>query len=231
MGYNDYMSRKIKFAPGAYYHIYNRGIEKRNIFLNKDDYRRFLILLYLCNDTKPVNIRDIYEDKGLTFGEIMKVERKNILIDIGVYCLMPNHIHFLITPRQENSASRFMQKLFTAYTMYFNKKDKRTGRLFESTFKAKLIDKDEYFKYLFAYIHLNPIKLIEPLWQEKGIKNRNKAKDFLNNYSWSSYQFYTNRKQKDPIINIEAFPKYFLNLKEFNDFIESWLESPKSPKV
>lgn len=214
------MGHKIKLTTNSYYHIYSRGIEKRNIFLNENDYKRFLMLLYLCNNTHPVDMRELFHE-GLTFVNIANIERKNILIDIGAYCLMPNHIHLLITPKKDNSF-RFMQKLFTAYTMYFNKKNERTGRLFESTFKAKLVDKDEYLKYLFAYIHLNPIKLIEPMWKEKRIQDISKANMFLNNYPWSSYSAYTSNSN-NPIINKSAFPDYFINKKEFNDFIQDWL--------
>jgi len=215
------MGCKIKLVPNSYYHIYNRGVEKRNIFLNENDYKRFQMLLYLCNNTYPINMRELFY-KGLTFVNITDIERKNILIDIGAYCLMPNHIHLLITPKEDNS-SRFMQKLFTAYTMYFNKKNRRTGRLFESTFKAKLIDRNEYLKYLFAYIHLNPVKLIESSWKEKGIQNINRAKTFLDSYPWSSYPAYISNFN-NPIINKSAFPDYFINKKEFSDFIHDWLD-------
>jgi len=216
------MNRKTEFSTDGYFHIYNRGIEKRRIFLEHNDYQRFLILLYLCNNTAPVDLRDLLNE-GLTFGEFFNIERKNVLADIGAYCLMPNHIHLLIKSKNENGISLFMQKLFTGYTMYFNKKNKRTGRLFESTFKSNLADSDEYLKYLFAYIHLNPIKLIEPEWKENGIKNFNKAKEFLNNYSWSSYNCYTKQKI-DCILGAEEFPKYFENHKEFDDFVADWLK-------
>lgn len=216
------MNRKTGFASGNYFHIYNRGTEKRKIFLETNDYKRFLILLYLCNNTEPVDLRELFY-KGLTFGEMFNIERKNILVDIGAYCLMPNHVHLFIKARNENGIPLFMQKLFTGYTMYFNKKNERTGRLFESTFKTKLVETDEYLKYLFAYIHLNPIKLIEPEWKETGIKNFNKVKEFLNNYSWSSYNHYIKQKN-DCILDVEEFPKYFENHKEFNDFVDDWLK-------
>lgn len=226
MCYNWNMGRNIKFASGSYFHIYNRGTEKREIFLDNNDYQRFLILLYLCNNIDPVNIRDRL-DKGLTFGEFFNIERKETLVDIGAYCLMNNHVHLLVKNKTENGISRFTQKLFTGYTMYFNKKNKRTGSLFESTFKANLVDKNEYLKYLFAYIHLNPIKLIESDWKEKGIKDIDKAKIFLKNYLWSSYSFYIGERKNDPILNKEDFPRYFYNNKEFNEFVNDWLSSPE----
>lgn len=226
------MNRKIKFLPGSYFHIYNRGVEKRKIFTGENDYHRFLILLYLCNNTEPVNLRDIF-DKGLTFEEMFELERKETLVDIGAYCLMPNHIHLLITPTKtkENGIPLLMQKIFTGYTMYFNKRNERSGRLFESTFKANLVDKDEYFKYLFAYIHLNPIKLIEPTWKDEGIKNLKKVEEFLNDYQWSSYSSYINdinEEENDPLLNKKSFPEYFCKINEFRNFIEEWLRYKNS---
>lgn len=217
------MARRIKFIPENYFHIYNRGVEKREIFTNPEDFRRFLILLYLCNNTNPINLRELFS-KGLAFDELFNTERKEILVDIGAYCLMPNHIHILLTPKSENGVSLFLHKLLTAYTMYFNKRRERTGRLFESTFKANLVDKEGYLEYLFAYIHLNPVKLIEPKWKENGIRNLNRVKKFLDDYQWSSYANYVNENFSNSILNKRAFPKYFNKNRDFKGFIEEWLK-------
>jgi len=215
------MLRKIKFVPENYYHIYNRGTEKRNIFLCETDYLRFLVLLYLGNNTEAINIKD-FLSRGRSLGELFHVERKGTLIDIGIYCLMPNHFHLLIREKSENGIPFFMERLGTAYAMYFNKKNERSGNLFQGRFKAELVDSDEYLKYLFAYIHLNPVKIIEPEWKERGIRDFDKTREFLNNYQWSSYLSYTKGKS-DPILNKAVFPEYFETKKEFKDFVEDWL--------
>jgi len=212
------MNRKIAFIPDNYYHIYNRGVEKRKIFLEEKDYRRFLILLSICNGFDAVNIRDNPPEDQIPR------KRKETLVDIGAYCLMPNHFHLLIREKSESGITNFMRKLGTAYAMYFNKKNKRNGGLFQGKFGAQLLNNDNYLKYIFAYVHLNPIKLIEPEWKEKGVANINKAKDFLDNYIWSSYSAYMRKKQNDPILNKKAFPEYFENAKEFKDFIDDWLQ-------
>ena len=85
------MTRRYTFAPGEYYHLYNRGVEKRLIYLDDNDKERFVKLLFFCNSYKPLNMRDRH--KGLTFVEYDRGER---LVDIGAYCLMPNHFHLLI---------------------------------------------------------------------------------------------------------------------------------------
>lgn len=221
------MLRKANFAPEHYYHVYNRGTDKRDIFLNESDYLRFTVLLYICNNTEPVHIQK-FISQGRSLTSLFDIKRKETLVDIGAHCLMPNHFHLLIKEKSDSGITVLMKKLCTAYSMYFNKKNERTGNLFQGRFKSELVDTDQYLKYLFAYIHLNPIKLIESQWKEKGIKNLNQAKKFLDNYQWSSYQIYTGRKQNDPVLNIKEFPEYFENFNEFNMFIGEWLSQGRS---
>ena len=117
-----------------------------------------------------------------------------------------------------------MQKLTTAYVMYYNKKYERTGGLFEGKFKAEHLDKNTYLKYLFSYIHLNSIKLIDKNWKEKGIHNKESALDYLNNYQYSSYLDYLGRKRvQNQILNYEAFPDYFPTKQEFSKEIFEWI--------
>lgn len=212
------MERKIEFSIDEFYHVYNRGNDKRKIFVNKIDYERFIKLLFFCNSSKAVVFKTI---QNLTLD---KIDRGETIVDIGVYCLMPNHFHLLIHEKKDDGISLFIQKLSTAYSMYFNKRHERTGGLFEGRFKAEHADKDEYLEYLFAYIHLNPIKLIEPDWREKGISDMTKAKQFLKNYRYSSYPDYMSESRPEAaILNKSAFPKYFESHKEFEDYVDDWL--------
>ena len=159
--------------------------------------------------------------QGLPLDEI---DRGETLVDIGSYCLMPNHFHLLIREKMENGISLFMEKLSTAYSMYFNKKNERTGGLFEGTFKAIYANDDDYLKYLFTYIHLNPIKIIDPNWKEEGIKDKNKAKEFLREYVFSSYMDYLGADRPESgIINKQVFPDYFSTQQDFNYTINDWL--------
>ncbi len=217
------MQRKIEFSIGEYYHIYNRGTEKRAIFIESKDYKRFKILLYLCNSSEPVDMHSVFRS-GSTIPGIFKKDRGDTLVDIGAYCLMPNHFHILIREKIENGISKFTKKLLTAYSMYFNNKNTRKGTLFEGSFQAKHVDSDIYLKYLFAYIHLNPVKLIDSDWKEKGIKNIEEAKEHLNGYQFSSFLDYKNiSRLEEKIINKKSFPEYFCTQKDFNSFINEWL--------
>ncbi len=210
--------RRVDFSINEYYHLYNRGNSKQVIFLDKEDYEHFIRLLYLCNSSRDITSRDISKN---TYD----FDREETLVFIGAYCLMPNHFHLLVKEKSENGISRFMQKISTAYVMYFNKKYNRTGGLFEGKFKSQHAGVDRYIKYLFSYIHLNPIKLIEPRWKEKSIKNIKGAIDFLNRYQYSSYIDYTNNNRlRLKILDKDEFPEYFMSKKSIEAEIFDWLK-------
>ncbi|HEY4494269.1 MAG TPA: transposase [Candidatus Paceibacterota bacterium] len=211
--------RKKPFVLGEYYHIYNRGNSKQKIFHDQEDYFRFISLLYACNSGNDFRIY------ALNSGESpYDFERGTLLVSIGAYCLMPNHFHILITQTDKGDISKFMQKLTTAYVMYYNKKYERTGGLFEGRFKAEHLDSDIYLKYIFSYIHLNPIKLIDEDWKENGIKNKKNVLEYLSNYKYSSYIDYIGKERiQNKILNRKAFPDYFSTPREFLREIFEWI--------
>ena len=218
------MERKFNFSIEEFYHIYNRGNNKNNIFTTIADRERFFLLLYLANSIDSVHVSNLPYQGRTLINAVKRIEKKETLVDIGVYCLMPNHFHLLIREKIEGGISLFMQKLLTAYSMYFNKRHERTGTLFEGKFKAEHADNDNYLKYLFAYIHLNPIKLIEPRWKEVGVKNKNSIKKYLKEYKYSSYVDYLGEDREEKLIlNKKAFPEYFEEFKDFEDFIDEWI--------
>ncbi|MBI4118697.1 MAG: transposase [Parcubacteria group bacterium] len=217
------MERGFDFSLDEYYHIYNRGVDKRFIFGSDMDYRRFLMLLYLCNSNNPVDIAEHIQE-GRSFRDILSIDTGDLITALGAYVLMPNHFHLLVKETEVGGVSKFMGKVSTGYSMYFNKKYERDGSLFQSRFQAKHISKDEYLKYVFAYIHLNPIKLIESNWKEIGIKNSFAAQKFLSDYSYSSYFDYIGIERLErKILNTEVFPDYFGSKRIFKDFVFDWL--------
>ncbi len=212
-------NRNIKISEGEYYHIYSRGVDKRDIFLDRDDYERFMKLLFVANGSNSFVFRELP-----TSSVYKKFDRGEPLSSIGAYCLMPNHFHILIKETKENGISMFLRKLLTSYSSYFNKKYNRTGGLFGGNYKARHADNDEYLKYLFSYISLNPVKIIDADWKENGIKDRESSKKYLKNYRYSSYQDYIGVKRDEgKSLNVIDFPEYFSNPKEFDDFINEWL--------
>jgi len=208
--------RKVAFVPGEYFHIYNRGTDKRKIFHDYKDYRYFLKLLFITNSEKSFKIRDL--------KDVYIIERGEQLVHIGAYCAMPNHFHLLITPLKEGGASKFMQKLSTGLSMHYNVKYNRTGSLFEGKFKAEHVSNDNYLKYLFSYIHLNPVKLIQPDWKTAGIKDLNIVKNYLNKYYFSSYLDHLGENRSENlIINKQSFPNYFPDKNSFENEILDWI--------
>lgn len=148
------------YLEDGYYHIYNRGVEKRSIFLDEQDYGVFLS--YLKNYLMPKDekgLSDKLSDPNTSYKEkdkILKLLRLNNFygeITLLAYCLMPNHFHFFIKQKSALSIDRFMNSLCTRYTMYFNRKYKRVGSLYQGVYKAVSVDHEEQFIYLSKYIH------------------------------------------------------------------------------
>jgi putative transposase len=212
--------RKYSFTPNEFYHVYNRGTDKRVIFQDTSDYQRFQSLLYLLNTEESINIRDVLKRKDGPYA----LEFDKQLVSIGAYCLMPNHFHLLLSPKTETSLSLFMQKIATSYSMYFNRRYERTGSLFEGKFKAEFVNEDRYLKYLYSYIHLNPVKLVQSDWREVGIKNLSQVTNYLNQYPYSSYVDVVGMKREESVILEPAsFPVYFENVEKAQEEIQEWL--------
>jgi putative transposase len=203
--------RKQSFAIDEYYHLYNRGTEKRVIFLDVQDYHHFLFLMYICNTEKSIELRNVGEN----------FDRGETIIDIGAFCLMPNHFHVLVREKIKNGISTYMRKLLTSYSMYFNKKYKRTGKLYEGVFKSTYVNKDTYLKYLYSYVHLNPAKIIDKNWKEHNDHNTAKLLDHVFKYPYSSLKEYAEEKFR--IINPTVFPSYFKKPIDHKKELFEWL--------
>jgi len=210
--------RRLEFSSGNYYNLYNRGVDKRVIFSGQADYDRLEAYLYILNDSENPRAANFFN--GRRNSELFTSARTQPLIAIGAYCLMPNHFHILATPMVENGISKFMQKLQTAYTMYFNEKYVRSGSLFESTFKASLIENDDHLKYLFAYIHLNPAKLFNADWKQKDAHEFRYLASSALDYRYSSAGEYLTSKHI--ITSPKHFPKFFSKTRELDSFIAYW---------
>lgn len=216
------MSRNVEFSEGEYYHLYNRGTEKRLIFRNNKDRDRFLASLYTSNSKSPVHISN---HDALTLRQLLTLTRDTPLVEICAYCLMPNHFHLIVREKQQGGISRFMQKLITGYTMYFNLINERTGSLFQGKFKAEHIDNDRYLKYLIAYVHLNPVSIIEPKWKENGIVDRIRAAHYLDSYQYSSFLDYSGHEREETrILDFSALPEYFDTHQDFKTSVLEWLD-------
>jgi putative transposase len=210
--------KKIIFENDKYYHIYNRGTDKRNIFLDEADSFRFILGMKEYNDSNPVSnlhrIQDVTDAKSR--------HDESPLVRFICYTLMPNHYHFLIQQVEDGGISKFMQKLGTGYTMYFNKRYKRNGVLFQGTFKIKHVPEDGYLLHLSRYIHLNALSMKSSSWASEGVNNKSEARKFLEEYKWHSLPFWIYNKPN--LVNL--YPKIvldqFSSKKSYADFLLSW---------
>jgi len=183
-----------------YFHIYNRGAHKAQIFHEGGDYERMLKLLYIANCSQPFLLRD-FENKN-----VFEYERKDILVNITAYCLMPNHVHLKLEEDDQVShlrITKFMRKLCTAYSQYYNLKYDHSGTIWQGSFKEKSSGDERYSDIITSYIHLNPYGIEEPeMTKEAKFENIAEAVKCAENYEYSSMKDYLgeNRKQST-IIN------------------------------
>lgn len=158
--YNSCM-RKIVFAKGEYYHVYNRGVDKREVFLDDSDYVRFLKNMREFNNNlireERLRIQSAKNSELSSESELSSDDTGDKLVEIIAYCLNPNHYHLILKQTSDKGIEKFMHKVSTGYTNYFNKKYKRSGSLFQGRFKAIYIDSNEYLLYLSAYVNVNHV--------------------------------------------------------------------------
>jgi REP element-mobilizing transposase RayT len=183
-----------------YHHIYNRGAHKAVVFNDVADYWRMLKLLYIANNTEPFEIGNLGEK------DIFLIKRKCTLVDIVAYCLMPNHFHIALKFREvsppEKALSRFMRKLCTGYSGYYNKKYDHSGTIWQGSFKKKDVYDRDYVKTLIPYIHLNPYKIKEPqMTKEARVEHLEEAIVYSKAYEYSSFKDYLGEVRKQtPIL-------------------------------
>lgn len=210
MGY-----RKTAFVEGEFYHIYNRGVDKRNIFLHQDDFDRFLCSMVEFNAVDPIG--SIYENSFRRLGsESSKSsdaeDSGGSLVDFVAYCLNPNHYHFLVRQNAEKGIEKFMQRIGTGYTKFFNNKYERSGSLFQGVFKSIHVDSNKYLLHLSAYVNLN----------NRGHQLGSEASKLMPAISsWGEYtdEYIEGICVKEPILS------QFENLDAYEKFATSSLQS------
>lgn len=215
-------NKRPQFTEAQFYHIYNRGVEKRDIFTEKSDYFRMIHDLFELNDLDAaINLQYFFDPKSMEVEpRYIQTERKSrkILVKIHAFVLMPNHYHLLLEQILPGGIVKFMQKLGTAYTMYFNKKYTRVGPLYQGAFKAVHIKQDAHFTHIPFYIHANPLSLIY------GGSTSIDTMTFLKEYRWSSFPDYVGIKNFPSITSRDLLLEYFGSEKEYEESTRKWLE-------
>ena len=190
------------YEGNAFYHLYNRGVNKQLIFKDEQDYGVFLSYLKTYLEPKDeIALRSVIMDENASWKDkahAAKLLRLNNFFDtitLPAYCLMPNHFHLLVKQTDADAIDRFMNSLCTRYTMYFNKRYERTGVLFQGSFKAKHVENDQYLLHLSRYVHLNPMDILKSQSRGSILKD-------LFNYEWSSLPFYI-EKDRFSVVNLQ----------------------------
>lgn len=146
--------RKEPLVTGEYYHIYNRGVDKRNIFNSLKDLERFKESIKQFNQVESIGSLEMYNKSVRALDSHPKLKSEPLVAFVA-FCINPNHFHFLLKQLVDGGIAKFLQKLQGGYTYYFNQKNQRSGSLFQGTFKSKLIKNDDYFRKTFAYVNQN----------------------------------------------------------------------------
>ncbi len=206
--------RKTQFAEGEYYHIYNRGVDKRSIFDDREDVERFLQCMQEFNVAEPIG--SLYENSfkrdqlGGPASKLVVEEEDLPLVEFIAYCLNPNHYHLILKQIVERGIEKIMQRVGTGHTMFFNNKYERNGSLFQGRFKALHIDSNEYLLHLSGYVNLN-----ERVHQLGGPASK------LVRSSWGEYT----DERISGICKKEIIFDQFKNRDEYKEFALSSLES------
>ncbi len=206
--------RKFKTIPGEYYHIYNRGNNKQNIFENKRDWVRFLFLI--LHFQSPVIFENInYNISNFTEHSMFNISKKtlkkiteNRTVELVNFTNMPNHFHMTVKEVEENGISSYMQRIQNSYTKYFNIKNKKSGHLFQGPYNIVHVKNNEQLLHLSAYIHRNPREIKQ--WKNKEEK-----------YFWSSYQDYINKNRWGELLKPRIILDQFSDKREFKNFVDT----------
>lgn len=208
------MMRKDNLVTGEFYHLYNRGVDKRNVIEDKHDLIRFFQSIKEFNTIEPIG--SIFENsfkQNMSNGELGRLTSKLQLVNIVAYCINPNHFHIVVKQTTDNGISEFMKRLGGGYTKYFNNKYKRSGSLFQGTFKSKLIDTNEYLLRVSTYVSLN-----------------NKIKGNFPILSMASWDEYIGKNDGD-VCSKDLILDQFNNVNEYKVFALDTLEDIKSNKI
>ena len=209
--------RKIVFANNEIYHIFNRSIEQRPVFIDKNKYKRgFLTLNFYRFNNLPLKLSKalLLESKVREkfFNKLKQDGEK--LIEIISYCLMPNHYHFLLKQTMDNGISKFISNFTNSYTRFFNTRHKRIGPIFQGIFKAVRIENEEQLIHVSRYIHLNPV--VSFIIKE----------EILDTYPWSSLSEFLGYREEE-ICNKEIILCHFSSRENYRKFIHNQIDYGK----
>lgn len=213
-------SKEAFFAGREYYYLHNEGSDKRVILSSQEDFDRFEAYLYLLNAIESPRAANLFV--GGRQKEIFTTARGEKLVAIGVFALVPHGFHILATPLVDGGIGKFMQKVQTAYTMYFNAKYGRTGRLFHSAYRAEELDTEEKLKRMYAYIHLHPASIFDARWEDAQGTELARFAVRAMEYRYSSAGEYA--REHFVITDPKEFPAFMRRTKDVQAHYALWMK-------
>ncbi|MBI4426013.1 MAG: transposase [Candidatus Kerfeldbacteria bacterium] len=212
-----------ELIDGHCYHVFIRGVNRSDIFLNDADRERFSQDLYLFNDQDYYHRGDPLGKEAVLASHPVIGDSRRPFVKILAYCLLTTHFHMILEQCVENGISRFMHKLLMGYAKYFNTRYSRTGPLFERPFRAKPIGTAAHFEHLPRYVHLNALDVLGVPWRGETGVDWGKAWPALLDYPWSSHRFYSGFSQEMNIVDEAAVQEIFPDvLSDYENYIKSW---------
>lgn len=178
-----------------FFHVVNRGIDNRMIVLDDKDRLRFVHSLFELNDV-------MLADPNHRLKKFDPMRKRETLVAMHAWCLMPNHYHLLLSESVDEGISQFLKKLNMGYSKYFNQRHHRRGALWQGKTKQLRIKKDENFHLVPKYIHLNPLDLSTPQWRRGNVKDVRAAIEKLRGYRWSSHLDYVGESNFPALIRM-----------------------------
>lgn len=203
----------------GYWHVLNRGVDKRMIALDDKDRERFVHDLYEFNDVKNTNPNHRILKKRSD-------SKRETLVSIHAWCLMPNHYHLLLSENVERGISLFLKKLNMGYAKYFNERYDRSGVLWQGKTKKIEIKRDAHFMYVPYYIHLNPLDMSMPQWRRGAVKDADAAIEKLRAYRWSSHRDYLGEENFQSVVVTNTLETTFGNYKMYEKSIRGLIQDP-----
>lgn len=201
---------KSKIEIGEYYHIYNRGNNKQDIFFDERDYIRFIFLIiYFQGGDSVYNIGRYVSNyvRHRMFNIDFEKIYKNKKVELLAFALMPNHFHFILKEKEQGGISKYLQRIQNSYTKYINTKNRKNGHLFQGSYQSVHVASNEQLLHLSAYIHRNPREIKK--WKDK-------EDDFL----WSSFTDYVKENRWGKLLSTELLLSQFKKPEEYKGFVD-----------
>jgi len=202
----------MRIAPGEYYHIFNRAVNKQVIFPDTSDYFRFLFLILYFQS--PIifqrlsrKVKEFVQSRALDSMEEDEIIKKR-RVELVSFCIMPNHFHLIVKELDVGGIAAYMQRVLTSYSKYYNIKYQKSGHVFQGPYRAVHIADDRQLLHLSAYIHRNPREISK--WFKKE-----------DQYVWSSYQDFIDKNRWGNLIMPDIVIGQFKDKAEYENFVKT----------